>query len=437
MTMLRGWDNLDNQNPFQDAPESPNGDLLSHNEVLEDQQQEQSGNEVEILRDWTVAGERDEEKIEEEEEEEDDFDEIGLDPLASPFETSSVGGSVSGWSIAPGAVDRNSFIKPYDYDNKDDSSAVERTSTSPRAGRSTKTSLSMSKDEQDQRTSSPGATMFDDIDLEALATTIPPSSNDGYGGRRRHNIGSWTSRFLRELQVNPTSKSKLIAGASVSLVVTCLVAIAATLSTGKKHQNRPRVEPSNSVGSPILVFTDTSEPTDIPTFFPTSSSPSGSPLTKHPTGSPSYLPTLEPSHHPTTKMTTVNPTNHPTTLTPTYYPTMNPVTYSPTMDCSDTDGEWMTYNDKPRDCVWLDNGHNGAQSARKDMNCLDSELGEKCRYTCRLYNGCMDYLLSAISDYTEAKDISIGDSCADREGLFISHGECNFLRPPTLISRKC
>ena len=63
--MLRGWDNLDNQNPFQDAPESPNGDLLSHNEVLEDQQQEQSGNEVEILRDWTVAGERDEEKVEE------------------------------------------------------------------------------------------------------------------------------------------------------------------------------------------------------------------------------------------------------------------------------------------------------------------------------------------------------------------------------------
>ena len=433
--MLRGWDNP--KNPFQNAPESPNGDLLSPAEALEDQPQEQSGQEVGILRDWTDAGgEGGEEKMEEEEEEEeeddDEFDEIGLDPLGFP-ETSSVGGSVSGWSIAPGAVDRASFVKPYDYENEEDASFAERTSTSPRAGRSSKTSLSMSKDEQDQRTSSPGNTMFDDIDLEALANTIPPSTTSNRRhGDCRHYIGVWTKRCLHELRTNPASKFKLIVGASAALVAACFVAIAVTHSIDQKSKNVVKGGPSNSVGTPILVITETPEPTDFPTQLPTSNYPSVSPSTKSPTGSPSYLPTFEPSLNPTTPLPTVNPTpalttkapsDHPITSTPTYYPSSSPVTYSPTMDCSDTDGEWMTYNDKPRDCIWLDNGHNGAQSDRKDMNCLDSELGEKCRYTCRLYNGCMDYLLSAISDYTETRDISIGDHCTDREGLFISHGE--------------
>ena len=405
--MLRGWENP--ESPFDNAPESPNGDLLSPNEA-DDQSQEEPGQEVEILRDWGEANE---------EEEEDEFDEIGLDPL-TPFGDNS---SVGGWSVAPGALDRNSFNIPYDYDNEDGSSFAERTSTSPRAGRSTKTCLNMSKDDIDQ-TSSDGATMFDDIDLEALADTLPSPSSNQDGVNRRYK-GAWTKRLLHEIRTNPTFKFKLVVSGSVALVATCLIAIAVTLSSGKKSNPMQ----SGAVSS-VHVFTDTKESTDFPTLLPTSN-PSVSPSNKPPTGSPSYVPTFEPTllpstliptENPTSALTTASPSSHPTTSTPTYDPSMSPVTFSPTMDCADADGNWMTYNDKLRDCAWLDNDHNGAESARKDMNCLDSVLGEKCRYTCRLYNGCMDYLLSAISDYTETNDISIGDSCANKDGMFLSHG---------------
>ena len=375
-----------------------------------------SGEEAEILRGWTVAND-------EEEDEEGEFNEIGPDPLTSTGDSSSVGA----WSVAPGVVDRNSFSVPYDYDNEGSRSSLyaERTSTSPRAGRSTKTSLNMSKDEIDQP-SSPGAAVFDDIDLEALADTLPSPSNNIDNDRRCK--GAWTKRFLYEMRTNPTFKFKLIGGSSVLMVATCLIAIAVTLSGGKKPNSLPNDQIS-SVGAPIVsVFTETQDqPTDFPTALHTMI-PTKSP-NKTPTGSPSYDPTYEPTlvpskvaptGNPLPVLTTASPSPHPTTSTPTYDPSMSPVTNSPTMDCADTDGEWMTYNDKSRDCIWLDNGHNGAESARKDMNCLDSELGEKCRYTCRMYNGCMDYLLVSISDFTENNDISIGNACADKEGLFLS-----------------
>ena len=324
------------------------------------------------------------------------------------------------WSVAPGAVDRNSFVKPYDDEDEDededDFSFAKRTATSPRAGRSTKTSLSMSRDETDQAL--PGATMLEDIDLEALAATLPlPSSESS-----RCFKGSWATRFLCERRrTNPTSKSKLKFAASILLVASCLIAITVTLSSSKKSK-KLQTRSGHSVGAPVLVEAD-------PTILLSTSNHSVSPSSKPPTVSTSYFRTFEPSLHPTTFIPTVNPTTDPQTAAPSFrrrrsIPTHYPssfVTYSPTMNCADTDGEWMTYNDKLRDCVWLDDGHNGAASAIKDMNCLSSELGEKCRFACRLYNGCMEFLLSAISDYTENNDISIGESCADKEGLFLSH----------------
>ena len=437
--MLRGWDNP--ESPFDNAPESPNGDLLSPNEAQQDNQSpEQSGQEAEILRGWTDAN-GEEEKMEEEDEAE--FNEIGLDPLTPTGDSSSVGA----WSVAPGAVDRNSFSVPYDYDKEDSRSSLfaGHNSTSPRAGRSTKTSLNMSKDEIDQP-SSPGATVFDDIDLEALADTLPSPSSNRDNNSRRYK-GAWAKRFIYEMRTNPTFKFKLIVGGSVVMVATCLIAIAVTLSGGKKSTNM-QSGPISSVGAPVLEFTETQ---DQPTYFPTAAShtanPTDSPSNKPPTGSPSYHPTYAPTNipstiaptgNPTPALTTASPSSDPTTSEPTYHPSMSPATSSPTMDCADTDGKWMTYNDKSRDCVWLDNGHNGAESARKDMNCLDSELGEKCRYTCRLYNGCMDYLLSAITDFIDTNDISIGDSCADKEGAFLSYGgiprNCTWMNEDPLTS---
>ncbi len=416
--MLRGWDNP--ESPFENAPESPNGDLLSPSEAQQDNQSPElnSGEDVNILRGWTDTND------EEGEEDDDELNQFGLDPLTPITGDSS---SVGAWSVAPGVVDRNSFSIPYEYDNEDTRSSLyaERTSTSPRAGRSTKTSLNMSKDELDQP-SSPGTAVFDDVDLEALADTLPSPTSNRDNGRRCQ--GAWTKRFLYEMRTNPTFKFKLIGGGSVLIVATCLIAIAVTLSGGNKSNSLP-IEPINSVGAPVPVFTETQ---DQPTYSPTAlhtNIPTNSP-DKSPTGSPSYDPTYVPTLVPSTVVPTVNPisaltTASPsslaTTSTPTYLPSKT-VTNSPTMNCADTDGEWMTYNDKSRDCAWLDNGHNGAESARKDMNCLDSELGEKCRYTCRMYNGCMDYLLVSISDFTEDNDISIGNACADKEGLFLSEG---------------
>ena len=401
--MLRGWD--DPKSPFENAPESANGDLLSPNEAQQNNQSpEQSGQDAAILREWTEAGEEDED--------EDGCDEICTDPL-TPTE------SVGTWSIAPGAVDRNSFNIPYDYDNGENISSLEYTSTSPRAGRSSKTSLNMSKDEIDQPVS-PGSATFDDIDLEALADTLPsPSSNHGNNNRRCK--GAWTKRFLYEIRTNSSFKLKLIIGGSVVMVATCLVAIAVTLSSGKKEMSTEG-GPLSSIGDPVLLL-GVQEPTYSPTILH-SATPSNSPSSKSPTASPSYVPTFEPTFLPTTHTPTANPTSVLTTASPSMQPTSSPPTYvptySPTVNCADTDGRWMTYNDKPRDCAWLDNNHNGAESTRKDLNCLDSELGEKCRYTCRLYNGCIDYLLSSISDFIDADDISIGDACADKEGFFLS-----------------
>ena len=116
---------------------------------------------------------------------------------------------------------------------------------------------------------------------------------------------------------------------------------------------------------------------------------------------------------------------------PSNSPTFSPMTSTPTRDCTDSQGEYMTYNDKLRDCEWLDNGYNGAESTRKDLNCLHSQLGNECKYTCRLYNGCMGYLLSALPEYTNENDISVGHVCEDEEGQFMSNGgvprECSWL----------
>ena len=117
-----------------------------------------------------------------------------------------------------------------------------------------------------------------------------------------------------------------------------------------------------------------------------------------------------------------------------------PSTSSFTRDCSDIPGEFYTHNDELRDCEWLDNGHNGALSTLKDLNCLHSDLGDACKYTCRLYNGCMEYLLAALPEYTEENDVSIGDECEDQEGSFMSNDglrECSWLDDPMKKNLNC
>ena len=62
--------------------------------------------------------------------------------------------------------------------------------------------------------------------------------------------------------------------------------------------------------------------------------------------------------------------------------------------CTDSKGEYLSHQSKLKDCNWLFNNKEG-KTDRKDMNCGTSEyplteLGEKCKKTCSVYNnnGC-------------------------------------------------
>ena len=63
--------------------------------------------------------------------------------------------------------------------------------------------------------------------------------------------------------------------------------------------------------------------------------------------------------------------------------------------CTDAKGEYLSHQSKLKDCNWLYNNKEG-RTVRKDMNCGTpkyplTELGEKCRNTCSVYdtNGCL------------------------------------------------
>mmetsp|Transcript_20130 Transcript_20130/g.43719 ORF Transcript_20130/g.43719 Transcript_20130/m.43719 type:complete len:1029 (-) Transcript_20130:138-3224(-) len=436
-----------------------------------DQEEKDTG----MFRDWDRANlkYKEENKVEEEI----TFTE---DPLASPG-NSSVNSGFGGWSVGPGmGIDKESVGNPfdadddddYDDDEEDDDDDDDNRSSSPRQGHLTSHGLSMVKEEEDEGDDDSGdsangakKTMFDDVDLEAFPQNLPTSSNNnGYSHPHNRNQstsntrGNIANRVLQELQTNPNLKFKFIVGLSMMLVASCLIAIAVAASNGKNH-NQPvndRGGDNGAVDLSVLLdslesITDP-EPTSSPVTKVLSSSPTVKPTTKSPSSSPTGLPTYDPTTYPTLMtlgpssgpitshptsypteiLTTMNPSFSPTTNTPTYSPSYNPVTLTPTRDCTDDNsGEFMTYNDKSRDCTWLDNEYNGAKSTRKDLNCLDSDIGDACKYTCRLYNGCMTYLLSSLPEYTADNDVSIGNSCDDKVGSFMSNGnvprECMWL----------
>ncbi|KAL3780518.1 hypothetical protein ACHAW5_007164 [Stephanodiscus triporus] len=388
---------------------------------------------------------------------------MGEDPLASPGNSSLNSGHFGGWSLTEGLTDKESIGIPFHDDeeeyNENSGKKSQRTS-SPRESHFKTHGLSMVKEDVQEGDAdndgaspkSPGdATMFDDVDLEASPTNLPTANNNGHFNRNLGRIsmignrGKITNRVLQELQTNPKLKYQVIVTFSMVLVFSCLLGIVVTASNGNKQSvlneesgamdltGLLALTPSNvTSASPSIKLTvmPTVKATLAPTLEPT----------LEPTGMPTFNPTLYPTSTKIALSSSINPTEPLTTLIPSFIPTSklptlqvatSMVTMAPTRDCTDSSGEFMTYNDKPRTCEWLDNGHNGARSARKDLDCLSSELGDACKYTCRLYNGCMEYLLSSLSDYTGENDVSVGDPCADKEGLFISNGntprECSWL----------
>jgi hypothetical protein len=407
--MLRGWDT----NRQQDAWDYT---------FSSQEQNETMASSGGVLREWSSAPEvhdRHEEKVEIEEE-------IGVDPLASPS------GSVnSGWSM-PHAVlpDVDSIPAPL--------------ADVPMNGNNNYTA-SDSGSESPLQMSPPNLRTIDSAfshgDVEACSPSTPFSDYDGnnMNSEKRSSIRQTLRNKLDEVRTNPAAKFKIMVGVSIFVVTICIIAIAATASSDNRPAQNNGVAPTKGTGIDTTLGAETTlaknneskqdriDDTKAPTTALAYLTPAPSlvalmNLTNIPTFSPTAIPTY------TMKLSTVNPTagqTYPPSPAPTPSPTSpspteEPITSSPTMDCSDATGNYMTYNDKPRDCIWLDNGYNGAKSDRKDMNCLSSDLGDKCRYTCRLYNGCMNDLLARMDTVPE-EDISIGDSCSDKEGTFMGN----------------
>ena len=391
-----GWSNSNEDTGGYAPPPPPNS---STSEKTPPPPPNRYGDNGTVYREWDRANAR--------------YEELAAsDPLASPGN-----GSLSGWSINAGNVDN--YPSNFVYDDDDEimstrsNDSSRRECSSPREAEVTKHGLSMIR-EEDTRSKSPGANNFDEVDLETARNATPSIAQSGSGHGREGGDSNQLERILRGISTSSPLQFKIVAGVAVLLVSASLMGVIVMASTkkpapalvplqiGNGNSNALSASGSNSLGVDIVTYEPTFQPSPAPSSDPPSTSPEEAPVSM-----PTYLPTATPStsypsvstSYPTiprstpvpTKMVTNPPTEEPTFFPtsemPTYAPSEPPMTFPPTMDCTDMMGEFETYNGKLRDCEWLDNDFNGQKSARKDMNCEDSELGEACRYTCRLYNG--------------------------------------------------
>lgn len=385
-------------------------------------------------------------------------------------------------------------------DDDDDDQEYERSkaaknnrSSSPRESHFTAHGLSMIKEEGRRSDAtnldSPGSNNFDDVDLEAYpqnSTTRDSTSRQNSSSNGNNFIfkGNIANRVIQEFKTNPKFKFQVLVAFSMLLVASCLIAIIVAAPDGSKQSvsveqdkaahlselldglqsstHKPTSRPTKAPQIPFIVKKTTKPtvavteyPTLLPTMYPTFSTliPSADTSVKLKTLNPSSLASTlalsKSTFKPTKPDSSLNSTvllitskPSPAPQVPTIQPSSYQITHTPTRDCTDSSGEFMTYNDKPRTCEWLDNGFNGAKSDRKDLNCKNSDLGDACKYTCRLYNGCMEYFLQSTEDFSSENDFSIGDRCADKEGSFISNGDiprtCKWLDedPNTAAAKK-
>lgn len=370
---------------------------------------------------------------------------IDDDPLASPGNSSLNSGTFGGWSLTEGLKEKDSLDIPYEDDeeaynneNNGNRKSVHQTSSSPRGGRFKTYGLSMVREDEHEGgiPNSPNDTsMLDNVDIETSCPSIlPTSSNIGelnkqklharlFDKMRKNGI---TNRVLQELHTNPKLKYQTIVALSFILALSCLIGVVVMSSSGGKEQTLSENKEVNKASELVDLLND-------PSIYDASSTPTTKLIatstvktTLSPMIEPTGLPTFNPTVEPTTSMTSSTPTDN--SAIPS---SISPITMAPTQNCNDSTGEFRTWDGKARTCEWLDNGHNGERSSRKDLDCRISELGDACHYTCRLYNGCMEYLLLSLTNYTNENDISMGDHCTDKVGFFISNGntprECSWL----------
>ena len=375
---------------------------------------------------------------------------IDDDPLASPGNSSLNSGTFGGWSLTEGLKEKESLDIPYEdddevYINESKANRIHQTS-SPRGGRFKTYGLSMVREDEHEGgvPNSPNDTsMLDDVDIEASPSTLPTSNNIGELNKQKLHARLFskitkngiTNRVLQELQTNPKLKYQTIVALSFILALSCLIGVVIMSSSGGKEQTLLEYKEANKASELVDLLND--ELIYDASLTPTTkliATPSDN-ITTTPMIEPTGLPTFNPTMEPTTSTTSSNATDNTSIpgskLGTALLPSKSPITMAPTRDCSDSSGEFRTWDGKLRTCEWLDNGFNGEKSSRKDLDCRISELGDACHYTCRLYNGCMEYLLSSLSDYTNENDISVGDHCTDKVGFFISNGntprECSWL----------
>lgn len=365
-----------------------------------------------VLREWSVSAAPEVTHVVEHE--------LSNDPLVSPSES-----VVSGLSM-PVFADSGAVKNPFDDDETSQMNAFD---------------VADNVEEYRLRGAVPSSEVFDpefgNVDVEAChASSLNNNSSrdtqlDGRNTNADKSAFGLLTAKLNDIRINPATKFKATIAASAVIVVICIFAIAGSSPSDKPVAGSGAGAPTKGSGMMTTFELETASPevkqTEVPTPMPSINNHgtlqlASFKLTSLPTFSPTEIPTfgMPPTGIPTVAETDP-PSNDPTESPITSSPTTGPITMSPSMDCSDKKGSFLTYNNKLRDCAWLDNGYNGAKSDRKDMNCLTSELGDKCRYTCRLYNGCIDDLLSRIDAFSNGSDFSIGDSCTDKEGTFMGN----------------
>lgn len=368
---------------------------------------------------------------------------IDDDPLASPGNSSLNSGTFGGWSLTEGLKEKESLEIPYEDDdevftneNKVNRMSIHQTS-SPRGGRFKTYGLSMVREDEHEGgiPNSPNDTsMLDDVDIEASPSTLLTSSNiDELNKQKLHarlfdkmRENGITNRVLQELQTNPKLKYQTIVALSFMFALSCLIGVVVMSSSGGEEQTLLEYKEASKATELVDLLNDASvyDASSTPTTKRIAT-PTFNTMTA-PMIEPTFLPTFNPTMEPTITSSSTDSASIHGKLGITLLPSMSPITMAPSRDCSDSSGEFKTWDGKPHTCEWLDNKHYGEKSSRKDLDCRISELGDACHYTCRLYNGCMEYLLSSFSDYTSGNDY-----CTDKVGFFISNGdtsrECSWL----------
>ena len=182
----------------------------------------------------------------------------------------------------------------------------------------------------------------------------------------------------------------------------------------------------------------TPSPSDSPTVQPTTEEPTLNPITPSPIAGYHGIhgKANDGTIHPTRSPITSAPSNAPTTSSPSNSPSTTPtvdVEAAKRAWCAEPDatGEYLNHNDVLKTCAWLN--IKPGLTDRKDKNCGGREvvdtvnggliiyettdLGDVCRQTCYLYNGCDQVAAEVVQEEVVEEEVQPAPPALVEEGL--------------------